>query len=136
MDVLLPFIKIMPAPTGKVLGKTFIPFYSCTYAHKRIHSLSLTLSFPHTHHYTHTYTCAQSLSHTHSHCTGMALQGFKSCGGRPTGSHAEVLSILAKKLPGWSSKKEERPKDSPSKKASFVPVSDVRVTLRRWRTVL
>ena len=80
MDVLLPFVKNMPAPTGKVLG--------------------------------------------------MSLQGFKSCGGRPTGSHAEVLSILAKKLPGWSTKKEERGRDISGRRGSYAPISDVKVTLR------
>ena len=80
MDVLLPFVKNMPAPTGKVLG--------------------------------------------------MALQGFKSCGGRPTGSHAEVLSILAKKLPGWSTKREERGRDVNGRRINYIPTSDVKVTLR------
>jgi hypothetical protein len=54
MDMLVPFVRIMPPPSGKVLG--------------------------------------------------MALQGFKACGGRPSSSHAEVLTILAHKLPGWSLK--------------------------------
>jgi hypothetical protein len=36
----------------------------------------------------------------------MALQGFKACGGRPSSSHAEVLTILAHKLPGWSGGKK------------------------------
>lgn len=36
----------------------------------------------------------------------MALQGFKACSGRPTGSHAEVLSILARKVPGWAIRKD------------------------------
>ena len=35
----------------------------------------------------------------------MALQGFKSCSGKPPGSHAAVLTVLAAKLPGYSTRK-------------------------------
>lgn len=36
---------------------------------------------------------------------GMALQGFKSCAGKPPGSHSAILTVLAEKLPGYSRKK-------------------------------
>jgi hypothetical protein len=55
MDLLVPFVRKMPAPSGKVLG--------------------------------------------------MALQGFKSCTGKPPGSHAAVLTILASKVSGYSTRK-------------------------------
>jgi hypothetical protein len=72
MDILCPFVRNMPSPSGKILG--------------------------------------------------MALQGFKACGGRVTGSHAEVVSIIAKKLPGWAGK---------GKDVGSVYASDeIQVTLR------
>jgi hypothetical protein len=55
MDLLVPFVRKMPAPSGKVLG--------------------------------------------------MALQGFKSCSGKPPGSHAAVLTLLAAKVSGFSTRK-------------------------------
>jgi hypothetical protein len=77
MDLLLPFVKNMPTPTGKVVG--------------------------------------------------MAFQCFKSCSGRPTGSHAEVLSVLSKKTAGWSNRKDSSRGEYSSRS---VPVSDMQVTLR------
>lgn len=41
----------------------------------------------------------------------MAFQGFKSCSGRITGSHADVLVTLSKRIPGWSYKKEKDSRD-------------------------
>jgi hypothetical protein len=63
----------------------------------------------------------------------MAMQGFKACSGRPTGSHAEVLSALAIKLAGWSSKKE---KDAKMDRRGSGAVMDVQVTLRRYAVCL
>ena len=61
------------------------------------------------------------------------MQGFKACSGRPTGSHAEVLSALAIKLAGWSSKKE---KDARLDRKGSGAVTDVQVTLRRYAMCL
>ena len=59
------------------------------------------------------------------------MQGFKACSGRPTGSHAEVLSALAVKLAGWSSKKEKDARSDLTRRGSSV-ITDVQVTLRRY----
>jgi hypothetical protein len=78
MDLLLPFVRNMPTPTGKVVG--------------------------------------------------MAFQCFKSCTGRPTGSHAEVLNVLSKKTAGWSGRKDRDSRGEYSSRSA--PASDVQVTLR------
>jgi hypothetical protein len=78
MDLLLPFVKNMPTPTGKVVG--------------------------------------------------MAFQCFKSCTGRPTGSHAEVLNVLSKRTAGWSGRKDRDSRGEYSSRSA--PASDVQVTLR------
>ena len=87
----------------------------------------------------------------------MAFQGFKSCSGRITGSHADVLVTLSKRIPGWSYKKEKdsrdkdrdrdgnRDRDRESKEGvrknelnkgnnniSNQPASDSQISLRRY----
>lgn len=76
----------------------------------------------------------------------MAFQGFKSCSGRITGSHADVLVTLSKRIPGWSFKKEKdsREKDKESggggggRRGEYSrgqvnqPAADSQISLRRY----
>jgi hypothetical protein len=75
----------------------------------------------------------------------MAFQGFKSCSGRITGSHADVLITLSKRIPGWSYKKEKdsRDKDKESREGGGrrgeysrgqvnQPAADSQISLRRY----
>ena len=80
----------------------------------------------------------------------MAFQGFKSCTGRITGSHADVLVTLSKKIPGWSFKKEKDSRDKDrdresregreggvkrneySRGSANQPASDAQISLRRF----
>ena len=70
----------------------------------------------------------------------MCLQGFKSCAGKPPGSHAAVLNLLAQKVSGYSLKKggvvgingKENGVIKVVEKNSFFPASgDAQVTFRR-----
>ena len=75
----------------------------------------------------------------------MAFQGFKSCSGRITGSHADVLISLSKRIRGWSFKKEKdcRDKDKESREGGVrrgeysrgqvnQPAADSQISLRRY----
>ena len=71
---------------------------------------------------------------------GMCLQGFKSCAGKPPGSHAAVLNLLSEKISGFSTKKggvvgangkENGEVDITGKASVFVPSGDAQVTFRR-----
>ena len=85
MDVLLPFVEAMPAPSGKSVG--------------------------------------------------MIFQGYKACSGRPTGSHAAVLGVLANKIGGWSGSGTGSSKGKQSGtsegKAVMVADNETQVTFRR-----
>ena len=70
----------------------------------------------------------------------MCLQGFKSCAGKPPGSHAAVLNLLSEKISGFSTKKggvvgangkENGEVDITGKASVFVPSGDAQVTFRR-----
>jgi hypothetical protein len=66
----------------------------------------------------------------------MALQGFRSCSGKPRGPHADVLTLLAKKMPGWSRAKGRGAVYNAAEKRvvgadSRADFEDVQVTLRR-----
>lgn len=75
----------------------------------------------------------------------MAFQGFKSCSGRITGSHADVLITLSKRIPGWSFKREKdsRDKDKEGREGGGrrgeysrgqvnQPAADSQISLRRY----
>ena len=72
------------------------------------------------------------------HITGMSFQGFKSCTGKPPTSHATVLTILSKKIAGYSRKKggvvgvngKENGVIVAADMSMFEPSGDAQVTFR------